>query len=99
MPRGSYFDVAIGGGAFVCDPALLPTLCLSYSGTPCLPIRLPVLNGGRVARVKGSDFAESCECSEVCLPSEDCISDASFEVVEWLTASLNCSTCFGETPP
>src|SRR3954447_1654925 len=97
MPRGSYFDVAIGGGAFVCDPAVLPTLCLSYSGTPCLPIGLPWLIGGRVARMKGRDFDVSCGCSEVCLPFE--VPDASFEVVEWLTASLNCSTCFGDTSP
>src|SRR5262249_48152797 len=83
----------------VSEPALLPLPCVSYSGAPCLPVGLPRLIGGRVARTKGSDFDVSCECSEVCSPFEDCIPDALLEVVEWLTASLNSSTCFGETPP
>src|SRR5262245_24896974 len=46
----------------------------------------------------GSDFDVSCECFELSLPFA-LMPDASFEVVERLTASLNSFTCFGELAP
>src|SRR6185312_7959482 len=65
-------------------------------GAPCWPIWLPRLIGGRFARMMGSDFDVSCDCSA---PFED--GEAPVEVVALLSAALNspaCS-CFGGTPP
>ena len=62
-----------------------------------MPIGLPRLIGGLVARMTGNAFDGSCECAGACLPLEDCAPDASSEVFE-RTASLKSSTCFDETP-
>src|SRR6185312_12117840 len=81
---GTVFVAAGAGGAPADD------------GVPCWPIWLPRLIGGRFARMMGSDFDVSCDCSA---PFED--GEAPVEVFALLSAALNSPAFFliGGTPP
>src|SRR6185503_8878347 len=66
----------------VCAVEVFRGVCDWYRGAPCLPVGLPRLIGGRVARMRANAFDVSCGCSAACPPFEGCVPDASFGGVE-----------------